>query len=182
MDSHIEDHAENSSASAEPTAQDNSSSLSVPGAQYALKLSMALFDCLDIYICENNHSRRVSPYAFRLLYELRTAHGYTMSMFTLSERLSMQRQQVSVLINNLEPLGLVVRNREMRDSRALFVNLTPSGILYVDSCAQRFYEIFDSASTNQALQNLQALYLLQDRLDPALTSHARRKPVFRPIR
>jgi len=64
------------------------------------------------------------PHAYALL-ELRSAGA--MSVSELSQRLSIDRTNVSRLCLRMQELGELVRERHPRDGRAILVQLTPEG-------------------------------------------------------
>lgn len=146
-----------------------------------LRLGIALFDCLDTYTCEQG-STRMNLRALRLLYELSLNEAHSMSMHVLSKLLCIQRQQLSRLVTDMEYIGFAKRNREKRDAYAIFVDLTPAGLAYVQAGGCRLAAKLAEASPEQLAAALDACALLEPLFDPDCMTDRPRKPVFRPVR
>ena len=146
-----------------------------------LRLGIALFDCLDTYTCEQG-STRMNLRALRLLYELSLNEAHSMSMHVLSKLLCIQRQQLSRLVTDMEYIGFAKRNREKRDAYAIFVDLTPAGLAYVQAGGCRLAAKLAETSPEQLAAALDACALLEPLFDPDCMTDRPRKPVFRPVR
>lgn len=160
----------------EPTAAQ------LAAADPLLRLGIAMFDCLDSYTTYNRGSTRMNLRALRLLYELSRDEEHSMSMHVLSKLLCIQRQQLSLLVTDMEYIGFIRRNRDKRDEYAIFVDLTPAGLEYLQAGACRLATKLAEATPEEleALQN--ACALLEPLLDPDCMTDRPRKPVFRPVR
>lgn len=79
---------------------------------------------------------KIHSHGFHILYLLERAQEKRLPMSFLLTELQMTKQQLSKLINELEELKMIERERAGRDRRIVFVRLTEYGSAYYRACAE----------------------------------------------
>ncbi len=79
---------------------------------------------------------KIHSHGFHILYLLERSQEKRLSMSFLLTELQMTKQQLSKLVNELEDLDMIERERVGHDRRNVFIHLTAYGSTYFLECAK----------------------------------------------
>lgn len=116
-------------------------------------------------------SHQLPRSGYDVLLQLGRARDRTLRMSELADEVLMSHNGLSRVVGQLEAAGLVTRERDPRDGRAVHVGLTPEGRTTLRAAnvshIARVRELFLDRLSDEQLQQLRAIW---DAIDPALVA------------